>query len=240
MKTSTLSLISIISISFLSGCAGDTFSTAEEANGSGSNMRDGSGGEGAETFMDKTGGSNGESGGSSSTGGTDTGTGGNGGDTSTGGSDNTGGSENTGGSGGGETCVPKTCDTLTVILSGDAIQQGEPGSSCGTHEDGCGNFIFCDECNGDNRECGGRQTQKLTAGTAGNPMYTEGVAGVCGGGCTEQTVNSIKSWYCPDHDKAYSCSLLIEEPQIVPPPSDFDGMTCTISEYGDAMFCCNL
>jgi len=233
MKTSTLSLISIISISFLSGCAGDTFSTAEEANGSGSNMRDGSGGEGAETFMDKTGGSNGESGGSSSTGGTDTGTGGNGGDTSTGGSDNTGGSENTGGSGGGETCVPKTCDTLTVILSGDAIQQGEPGSSCGTHEDGCGNFIFCDECNGDNRECGGLRNIRIT-----NPIpepYVQGEAGVCGGGCLQQTNNTVEAYYCSGYAEAYTCPVATNGPI----PAELDGKECEYSEWDFRFICCN-
>lgn len=148
----------------------------------------------------------------------------------TGGTGGTGGTDNSGGTG---ECIPKTCDTLTVILSGDAIQQGEPGSSCGTHEDGCGNFIFCDECNGDNRECGGLRNIRIT-----NPIpepYVQGEAGVCGGGCLQQTNNTVEAYYCSGYAEAYTCPVATNGPI----PAELDGKECEYSEWDFRFICCN-
>lgn len=186
-------------------CAPGSFNSGGESG-------EGSGGDGSEEATggsENTGGEE-STGGSENTGGATTGgepsTGGFEGDT--GGRDiGTGGEDmGTGGSGGGNVCVPKTCDEITVELveefqsslaSEDPLlktdsKQGEQGSACGNHDDGCGGTIACDSCNGDGFSCGGARNTRLDRLFDINATtYYEPIAGICAGGCIEQSIDWI-------------------------------------------------
>lgn len=109
-----------------------------------------------------------------------------GGSANVGGSGGSGGVGSLGGTGGvggsaGGTCVPKTCTTIAVELSGGDTS----AEACGVVFDGCQNYIDCGGCDsgqlirGSLTRCGEKAPDPQTNKTDG------GVPNLCGGGCTE-------------------------------------------------------
>ncbi len=116
-------------------------------------------------------------------------------------------------SAGSSSCTPKTCDDMSVVLS------GKFGLACGVFPDnGCGNVLNCpDECTNSEYLCG-----------KSAPEFNE-VDNICGGGCTALGVGPVP---CPDDIrvlKVYKClvasetvpSSIVNKSCIL--PSDFTG-----------------
>lgn len=186
----------------------------------------------------ETGGSSGSTGGSDNTGGTSTG-----GTDNTGGNDpGTGGADNTGGTGGAG-CVPKTCEEVTVELTGTATEQGELNSACGSFDDGCGGELDCSCTYAE--DCGHYIPDNSES--VSEPEGTPQESNLCGGGCTEITSWAVVLEQCgvnpietPDGPKLFSCSDQYPEERT----AEVVGMTtCTLlsqfsSGWGLVGFCC--
>lgn len=162
---------------------------------------------GAPPILNESGGQNsGGTGGTIlNTGGSDSFTGGTnsftGGNASTGGLSSSGGesgTSETGGSGGG-VCVPKTCETVTLELTGVSTEQGSTNSACGSFDNGCGMQITC-ECSND-RDCG--------FNTPVNGQFNtqqEQENNLCGGGCIELTWSGNVNDKCfNDNERLFMC-----------------------------------
>jgi len=198
------SLISILVISLLSvACAGESFTTSEEANMSEGLSEDqgGTGGtetEGGEQNGSSEGSETGE-GAAASTGGTDAG--GTGGVVSTGsGGDRT---------GGGETCVPKECGEVNFEINGKFETTGEAGDFCGGADDGCGGVVTCG-CN-EVGACGKERPDPdaCTLGTCGiEGMLSD--PNVCGGGCMIQ-YGFANQQLGPSDYEYYTCPTITSE-----------------------------
>lgn len=129
----------------------------------------------------------------------------NSGGNSTGGMPNAGGSENSGGTPGagntGNTCVPKTCATIGVELSGGDLS----AESCGIAPDGCNGYINCGGCSNPNHKCG------ETTPTKENWRYTRdgypGVQNVCGGGCAPIELGAEQACYTGFESILWACTV---------------------------------
>lgn len=136
---------------------------------------------------------------------------GSGGTSTSGGSGGSGGG--TGGTAGGSDggpCVPKTCLTI-------GVQQG--GKACGIVSDGCGvNYIDCGACDTTNEPlltCGGAPPKQDNSPGTGTPN-------ICGGGCTELTINLGAGCTAVQTPKTYGCSGATSKPPkngCVPSPA---------------------
>ncbi len=179
--------------------------------------------------------------GGSSTGGngnTETGgvaqTGGNGnvaGSTETGGA--TGGTEETGGSG---PCVPKSCLSLAIELSGYDVTSGDPvPEACGVLEDSCGNYIDCGGCETPGTACGrGAATGVMVRQTNIQGLVSEelpGIPNICGGGCHGMGTGISCTISNGNSGGLLSCTLSPDDPNSTTPV--YVNVTCEkqYSEY---------
>lgn len=101
-------------------------------------------------------------------------------------------------------CVPKTCLTLAV--------EANKVSACGTHWDGCGNYIQCPVCDTNinpHTSCGGSDV---------NPDGTliPGSVGFCGGGCVRNS-NSIETSRCVGISNKYIVAWVCSDSSLNPP-----------------------
>lgn len=106
---------------------------------------------------------------------------------------NVGGSGGTAGSG---SCVPKTCVTLAVELSGGDLN----AESCGVVFDGCGNYLDCGGCLDLHQGCGEGEVTGVDFGIPLRAITEEGIANICGGGCTR-----IQGATCSDTSGLWVC-----------------------------------
>jgi len=192
-----------------------------------------------------TGGSNQNTGGTSA-GGNETGTGGDssggmGGDT--GGTNSGGADSGTGGMGG--SCIPKTCEDMTIELNGDTtVAQGDIGTACGFFDDGCGGELECN-CINAQGDCG----MGVPINSENQiPQSTEGQPNICGGGCILITPYTLTLSACgtdlgEEGPQLYSCSAqYLEVGNDTSLASEIIGKNCTVSvDYASGVlqgFCC--
>lgn len=163
----------------LFGCADEASNVFSETGGGG---QGGTGGQGG-IAIDGGGGQGGDNNG---------GQGGLGGDSGVGGSS-------------GSSCIPKTCTTVAVELSGDTSGASD---ACGFVSDGCGNFIDCGGCENPHHGCG--------LGNYETPNMTDeilpGTENLCGGNCVRAFKQDL-FFVCANSKDEWLCSA----PTLTPP-----------------------
>lgn len=140
----------------------------------------------------------------SNTGGGDSGVGGNSGGTA--------GVPSGGGTGG--VCVPKTCATFSYNKT------GKTDLACGVIQDGCGNVVDCGSaCKDPAHICGGAAPESDGGLNTGDPN-------ICGGGCTETTINGPCTSGTPLLFKCATATTIPPQSNCVPYGSSNTNIWC--------------
>lgn len=122
------------------------------------------------------------------------------------------------GSAGSGGCIPKTCLTLAIELSNGDTE----AEACGVIDDGCGNFIDCDDsCSQPYHSCGHAAPVNDGGPAPENIPTTEGTTNLCGGGCTRWAIpynlqcDQVRTFL-------YVCSANNAPDITIPPPNGVD------------------